>query len=124
MIFNVRRQRMSYSITALLFATLLSGCTPMVTSYSIEPGGRVTKLGTMTADDDWKQVVAKRIDKEMSGEPAEAGHSTWATYWPWWYTNIRRKPKPAWRSSDFKTSEDMVTYIKQQRARKGLPTYE
>jgi len=104
--------RMRYTFTALLFGWLLLGCTSTVTSYRVEPDGRVTTGATVTTDEHWKQVVAERIGREMRGEPAEAGDSSWATYWPSWYSNIRRRP------------EDMVAYIKQQRIAKELPTYE
>src|SRR4051812_23383675 len=115
----IRQQCMRYRLTPfVVLAWLVYGCTPTVTSYRVDPDGRITRLETVGADEHWKQLVAERIGKEMRGEPAEAGHSTWATYWQWWYANLRRQPKPAWRSSEFKTSEDMVTYIKEQRASK------
>ena len=37
---------------------------------------------------------------------------------------LRRKKKPPFKSASFKTSEEMVTYIKEKRRAKGLPTYE
>jgi len=95
-----------------------------MTAYRVDPNGRVTKLGTVTADEHWKQLVSERISKELAGNKPEAGSPDWEQYWRTWYAGIRKHPKPAWRSSEFKTAEDMVTYMKQQRVAKGLPTYD
>src|SRR6185295_18465182 len=106
---------MRYRFTAMILsAGLLAGCTPVVRTYRIDPDGHVTNLGTVPADEHWQQLVAELISQELRGEPPAAGHSSWETFWPWWYANILREPKPPWRSSEFKTTRDLVDYIKQQ----------
>jgi hypothetical protein len=37
---------------------------------------------------------------------------------------LRRKEKMPFKSDEFKSSEDLVNYIKEKRRAKGLPTYE
>ncbi len=72
----------------------------------------------------WKERVNERIAAELANEKPEAGYDTWQNYWRWWYSVLRRKKKPAFKSQEFRTSEDMVNYIKDQRRAKNLPTYE
>jgi len=114
-------------VVALLIAASFVDCTaPTITEYRTEPSGHGAYVGTFTEDEYWKRLVDLRIAAESAGEKPEAksGHEKWSTYWPWWYSVLRRHPKPPWKSKEFKTSEDMVNYIKEKRRAKGLPTYE
>jgi len=111
-------------ITSFFVGFLLVGCSSNFNEYRVDENGQMTKVGSFTGDELWKRLVDESISKELAGEKPEAGSSTWKDYWRGWYADIRLHPKPAWKPSDFKTSKDMVTYIKQQRAAKGLPTYE
>ena len=115
---------MRFTLLALLSGFLITGCSSGFTEWRADSNGHVTKVGTYTGDEYWKHLVDERISAELAGEKPEAGDPTWEVYWRTWYAGIRLHPKPAWRSSDFKTSEDMVSYIKQQRVAKGLPTYD
>ncbi|HZR77777.1 MAG TPA: hypothetical protein VFA58_01135 [Chthoniobacterales bacterium] len=114
-------------IVALLLAAFsLSGCSihkPTIREYNTDPSGR-TSMKTVTEEEYWKERVEERIGAEMKKEKPEAGYDTWQNYWRWWYSVLRRKKKPPFKSDSFKTSEDMVNYIKEQRRAKGLPTYE
>ena len=112
-------------IIALLIAASLVDCrTPTITEHRFDPSSPGAQ--TFTEDEYWKHLVDLRIAGESAGQKPEAktGHEEWRTFWPWWYSVIRRKPKPTWKSKEFKTSEDMVNYIKEKRRAKGLPTYE
>ena len=81
-------------------------------------------MKTLSEDEYWKERVDERIAAEIKKEKPEAGYDTWQNYWRWWYSVLRRKKKPPFKSQTFKTSEEMVIYIKEKRHAKGLPTYE
>ena len=113
------------AVIALLIAASLVDCrTPTITEHRFDPSSPGAQ--TFTEDEYWKHLVDLRVAAESAGQKPEAksGHEEWSTFWPWWYSVIRRKPKPTWKSKEFKTSEDMVNYIKEKRRAKGLPTYE
>jgi|ERR1700736_1538186 len=113
-------------VIALLIAASLAACrTPTITERGVDPSGQFSQQ-TYTEDEYWKHLVDARIAAESAGQKPEvkSGHEEWRTFWPWWYSAIRRKRKPTWKSKEFKTSEDMVNYIKEKRRAKGLPTYE
>jgi hypothetical protein len=110
----------------LLVVTFLPACEihrRTIREYNRDPAGRVS-VTNVTEDQYWKERVDERIAAEIAHEKPEAGYDTWQNYWRWWYSVLRRKPKPAYKSQEFKTSEEMVTYIKEKRRAKGLPTYE
>jgi hypothetical protein len=110
----------------LLGATLLSGCEfhrRTIREYRSEQGGRVS-VSNVTEEQYWKERVDERIAAEIAHEKPEAGYDTWQNYWRWWYSVLRRKKKAPFKSNEFKTSEDMVNYIKEKRRERGLPTYE
>jgi hypothetical protein len=109
---------------ALLVSLLITGCSSGFTEWRADSNGHVTKVGTFTGDEYWKHLVDERISAELAGQKPEGGSRDWEDFWRVWYADIRLEKKPAWKSSEFKTSEDMVTYIKQQRVAKGLPTYD
>ena len=113
-------------IAILLLATFFPGCAihkPTIREYQTDQTGR-TSMKTVTEEEYWKERVDERITAEIKKEKPEAGYDTWQNYWRWWYSVLRRKKKLPFKSDDFKTSEDMVNYIKEKRRAKGLPTYE
>ena len=110
---------------ALCVATLLASCEihqRTIREYRAGPEGTVT-VANVTEDEYWKGQVDQRIAAELEGKKPEA-HETWPEYYQWWYSVLRRKSKPTWKSKEFKTSEALVAYIKERRRSKGLPTYE
>ena len=113
-------------IVLLLVATLLVGCLGRgrtIREYRTDDAGRTT-MSNVTEEQYWKERVDERIAAEIAKEKPEAGYDTWQNYWRWWYSVLRRKKKPPFKSDEFKKSEDMVNYIKEKRRAKGLPTYE
>ncbi|MEY2544042.1 MAG: hypothetical protein QOE81_1503 [Verrucomicrobiota bacterium] len=112
-------------IALLLVATLLMGCGSRRTirEYRTDTAGR-TVMSNVTEEQYWKEKVDERIAAEIAKEKPEAGYDTWQNYWRWWYSVLRRKKKPPFKSPEFKKSEDLVNYIKEKRRAKGLPTYE
>jgi hypothetical protein len=113
-------------ILILLVVSFLPACAihrPTIREYNTDQGGRVS-VANVTEDQYWKERVDERIAAEIAHEKPEAGYDTWQNYWRWWYSVLRRKKKPAYKSQEFKTSDDMVNYIKDKRRAKGLPTYE
>src|SRR5205814_10597763 len=113
-------------IAVLLVVAFLPGCEihkRTIREYQTDPAGR-TSVKNVTEDEYWKERVDERIAAEIKKEKPEAGYDTWQNYWRWWYSVLRRKKKPPFKSASFKTSEEMVTYIKEKRRAKGLPIYE
>jgi len=113
-------------IGLMIAATLLTGCEfhrRTIREYSTDRSGR-TSVSNVTEEQYWKERVDERIAAEIAKEKPEAGYETWQNYWRWWYSVLRRKKKPPFKSDEFKRSEDMVNYIKEKRRAKGLPTYE
>ena len=110
---------------ALSVATVLASCEihqRTIREYRAGPQGTVT-VANVTEDEYWKGQVDQRIAAEQEGKKPEA-HETWQEYYQWWYSVLRRKSKPTWKSKEFKTSEALIAYIKERRRSKGLPTYE
>ncbi|HWY51408.1 MAG TPA: hypothetical protein VNW72_07985 [Chthoniobacterales bacterium] len=113
-------------IGLLLVATLFAGCAihrPTIREYQTDPAGRMN-VSNVTEEQYWKERVDERIAAEVAKEKPESGYDTWQNYWRWWYSVLRRKKNPPFKSDEFKKSEDMVNYIKEKRRAKGLPTYE
>jgi len=121
----IRTTRARRLIGLLLIAAMLSGCTGRRTirEYRTDAGGR-TMTNNVTEEQYWKERVDERIAAEIAKEKPEAGYDTWQNYWRWWYSVLRRKKKAPFKSGEFRTSEEMVNYIKDKRRAKGLPTYE
>jgi hypothetical protein len=111
-------------IALLITASFVACKAPTITERRFDSSGGEAQI--FTEDEYWKHLVDLRIAAESAGQKPEAktGHEEWRTFWPWWYSVIRRRPKPTWKSKEFKTSEDMVNYIKEKLRAKGLPTYE
>lgn len=110
----------------LLLATLLSGCEihrRTIREYQTDQSG-ATSVKNVSEEQYWKERVDEQITAELKKEKPETGYDTWQDYWRWWYSVLRRKKKPPFNSESFKTSEDMVNYIKDKRRAKGLSTYE
>jgi hypothetical protein len=113
-------------IALLLVAILLIGCAGRgrtIREYRTDAGGQVN-VSNVSEEQYWKERVDERITAEIAKEKPEAGYDTWQNYWRWWYSVLRRKKKPPFKSEEFKKSEDLVNYIKEKRRAKGLPTYE
>jgi hypothetical protein len=113
-------------LAVLLVLTFLPACAihrPTIREYNTDQSGR-TSVNNVSEEQYWKERVDERIAAEIKKEKPEAGYDTWQNYWRWWYSVLRRKKKPPFKSDDFKTSEDMVNYIKEKRRAKGLPIYE
>jgi hypothetical protein len=113
-------------IAILLVAALLPACDihrRTIREYQTDPAGH-TSVKNVTEEEYWKERVDERIAAEMKKEKPEAGYDSWQNYWRWWYSVLRRKKKPPFKSESFKTSADMINYIKDKRRAKGLPTFE
>lgn len=108
----------------LLAAMITTGCSNHVAEYQIDRNGRVRKTGTFTPDEAWKRTEEQRIEAEIAGNNPEAGIKTWRDYLQWSYTNIRRNPKPPWKPTQFKTTDEMVQWIEDRRIARGLPPYD
>jgi len=108
-----------------LIPALLAGCSGhrTIREYRTDESGHAI-VSNVSEDQYWKERVDERIAAEIAKEKPESGYDTWQNYWRWWYSVLRRKKKPPFKSEEFKTSEDMVNYIKEKRRAKGLPTYE
>ena len=114
------------TLAILLVAAFLPACAihpPTIREYQTGPGGHVS-VNNVTEEQYWKERVDERITSEIKKEKPESGYDTWESYWRWWYGVIRKKKKPPFKSESFRTSEDMVNYIKDKRRAKGLPTYD
>jgi hypothetical protein len=113
-------------IALLLLAIFLSACAihrPTIREYQTDQSGQ-TRMKNVTEEQYWKERVDERIAAEIAKEKPEAGYDTWQNYWRWWYSVLRRQKKPPFKSTEFRTSDDMVNYIKEKRRAKNLPTYE
>jgi len=122
----MQRTSKQFIVVLLLAATMLSSCEihqRTVREYNTDPSGH-TSVKNVTEDEYWKERVDERIAAEIKKEKPEAGYDSWQNYWRWWYSVLRRKKKPPFKSDSFKTSQEMVNYIKDKRRAKGLPTYE
>ena len=76
--------------------------------------------------DAWKRRIEKNVERQKAHEkPPVAAGLTWKEYWVSWYSFLRRPNRGLpWTGSEFKTSEDMIRYIKGRLKAHGLPTYE
>lgn len=96
-----------------------------VVEYAPESSGRYHRSFRLSTEDaEWKRTEERRVEAEVAGEHPEAGKQNWREYWRWTYENIRRHPGPAWKHSEFKTADDIVRWIEQHRAARGLPAYD
>ena len=114
----------TWIIAVSLISGSLIGCSrQLIREYSGGPG-QLVSISDITEDEYWKRRVDEHIAAEIAGQEPEAGYATWREYYQWWYGVLRRKSKPTWKSREFKTSEDLVNYIKERRRAKGLRSYE
>ncbi len=73
----------------------------------------------------WKRLIEHLVTQQQAGEKLpQGGDLTWKEYWISSYEVIRGSPALPWKGSEFKTAEDMVSYIKHRLKAHGLPTYE
>jgi hypothetical protein len=112
------------ALTVSCLALSLSGCMPVV-EYTPDSSGQYHRSFRLSTEDaEWKRTVESRIQAQIAGQPPDIKGETWPQLWRNWYAGIRKYPGPVWKHSQFKTSEDMVRYMKEQRRAHGLPTYE
>ena len=117
-------------VFTLSVGLLLAGCTPVVSEYRPDAQGhyvlvsKTRQQGASAGDDTFVQLVDQRIAREQSTGMPMSGYKKAGDFWHTWYGNIRRYQTPAWQPSAFKTSEDLVAYIKQKRREHGLPSYD
>src|ERR1041384_6534854 len=102
-----------------------AGVPAQATVYHYDRAHGLPNRGVVTLEDFWKQMVNQRIALEAAGKrPDNLAVASWRQEWQEWYAILRHQRTPGFASSDFKTSEDMIAYIKRQRRAKGLPTYD
>jgi hypothetical protein len=111
------------SIIFIVCSFLIVGCADRVVEYQSDNSGHLHYVGTFTEEETWKQTVERMIDREVAGERPDGGIATWEKFWQNWYANIRHSPNVYFKSADLKTPEDMVSYMKQRRISRGLPTF-
>jgi hypothetical protein len=123
--FTMRIIALRRIIALMLIPALLLGCSGhrTIREYRTDQSGQTT-MSTVSEEQYWKERVDERIAAEIAKEKPESGYDTWQNYWRWWYSVLRRKKKPPFKSEQFRTSDDMINYIKEKRRAKGLPTYE
>ena len=124
---NFNKCRFAINALALLAISLLAGCKSNdteITEMHVDNAGILIQGDSYTRDELWMRQVNETISNESHGEKPPDGITSWEQFWHATYSGIRAQPKPAWRSSHFKTSEGMVAYIKQQRTTKKLPLYD
>jgi|ERR1700682_1689656 len=98
---------------------------PTATVYHYDRKSGLSRVGTFSFDDIWKQSVDQRIADELAHRgPDYRTAATSKRAWQQWYAILRSKRTVGWTPSQFKTSEDMVRYIKRKRSAKGLPVYD
>jgi hypothetical protein len=75
--------------------------------------------------DAWKRLIEQQAARQQAGEKMPEGRDiTWKEYWSGWFSFLRNPNGLPWKGSEFKTSEDMIRYIKATLKTHGLPTYE
>src|SRR5436190_3600754 len=109
----------AWIVALSITAVSLTSCTRRLIEYRSDPGSGVS-VNKLTEDEYWKRHVDDHIAAEKAGQEPEGGYGTWREYYQWWYGVLRKKSKPTWKSREFKTSEDLVNYIKERRRAKGL----
>ena len=94
-------------------------------SYCKPPSDETIYQNRLEADA-WKRRIEKHvIQQQAHKKPAVSADLTWKDYWVSWYSFLRRPNRGLpWKGSEFKTSEDMISYIKGRLRARSLPTYE
>jgi hypothetical protein len=107
----------SVSFILLSFLTSPAYCEP--------PRDERTYQNRLEADA-WKRRIEKNVVRQQAHEkPPVAADITWKEYWVSWYSFLRQPNRGLpWKGSEFKTSEDMIRYVKGRLKAHGLPTYE
>ena len=112
-------------VSALIITASAAGCRTHGTVREYTQGGSGQVIVKDVSEEDyWKRQVDDHIAAELKHEKPEGGYPTWQAYYQWWYGVIRRKSKPPWKSKEFKSTDDMVNYIKERRRARGLPAYD
>ena len=68
--------------------------------------------------------VDQSIAREQSTGHPGTSHQSAKDYWQHWYRGLRSSPEVGWHPSEFKSSDELIAYIKQKRRERGLPTYD
>ncbi len=75
-------------------------------------------------DEAWMKFINRQVAEEALGhKPPTKSNIKWKEYWRSWFDEIRMSRGMPWRDSRFKTKEEMIAYIKNQRKAHGLPSY-
>ncbi len=95
------------------------------TVYHYDGKTGLTRTGRFSMDDIFKQLVDERIADELAHRgPDYRTPATTKEAWQNWYRILRHERTVGWQSSEFKTSNDLIRYIRQRRHARGLPTYD
>src|SRR2546423_4952259 len=109
-------------IAVVLLASFLPACEfhrRTIREYNTDRSGHVS-VTNVTEEQYWKERVDERIGAEIAHEKPESGYDTWQNYWRWWDIVRRRKKKKPVKTDPFKTLEDFVRFIYEQRRGKCL----
>jgi hypothetical protein len=110
-LFLVRSMRL-LSFVTLLILFLRSSALASVVEYANDT-------------DTWKRFIERQVRREVAGKrPPVDAKITWKDYWISWYDEIRISSGLPWPSSEFKSHEAMIRFIKSRLKAHGLPAYE
>src|ERR1700730_12010390 len=99
---------------ALIAILLLVNACFAPAGYCERPPDDPAYFGRLDSDA-WKHLIEQRVQDQQAGaKPDKDVDLTWQEYWTSWYSVIRRPRGLPWKGSEFKTTEDMVGYIKQR----------
>jgi hypothetical protein len=114
-------------VLAVWSTTLMaqSGKPATGTVYHYDAKTGLTRTGRFSMDDIFKQLVDQAIADELAHRgPDYRTPATTKEAWQNWYRSLRHERTVGWHSAEFKTSEDLIRYIRQRRRARGLPTYD
>ena len=120
----MKRVLRSKHFTACCVLALSGCCTQTVTKCWDGSDRPYYKAGIFALDEQFKRDVNGLIALEKAGTLTKAKGQTTKQFWQARYHALRNESAPIWKPSEFKSMEDIVAYIKQQRRAAGLPTYD
>jgi hypothetical protein len=81
--------------------------------------------GGKLSDAAFKRHIEQQVTRQAAGKrPPFHDNSTWKVYWTAWYDGIRISSGLPWKSTEFRSKDDMIAYIKRRLRAHGLPMYE